>query len=249
MIVERGESSVVVSLNEILRLEERRSEEEADARRAREATERLAAAELEARVRAAEAERRRDAESRARAEAIADREREACFDAAKEAELVRARHEAEATARMKELQATQAHEQRLIVLREAERRTGLQRIAYGVFALLAATWTMGGWYSLRAAHRMDEERASYWRERSEQTRAYGQLEQAFNEERDAVAALQKKLEGLPRNDAPAAALRPAAPSSARNPSAAQAAVPLSRAPSTAPLSRCKEGDPLCSDIR
>jgi hypothetical protein len=65
---ESNESSVVFSLNELMRLEERRREDEAEARRFQEAAARRAAAEVVARERAAEEECLRVAEARRQAE-------------------------------------------------------------------------------------------------------------------------------------------------------------------------------------
>jgi hypothetical protein len=249
-MVNRNESSVAVSLRELLQLEERRAEQEADAKRAREAAARQAAVDVAEHAEAAKEERRRPAESRSRAEAVADREREARLQAIQEAKLVGVRHEVPAAARMKELATSQQHEQRLVALRERAHRTGFERAAYAAFALLVATWLVGGWYSVRAAQRMSEERASYRMASADQRSAYERLRTEFDEARDAVASLQRRLADLSRDGASASAAASPTASSTRNspsstmsvtPPPPQRAVPAARV-------TCKRGDPLCSDL-
>jgi colicin import membrane protein len=245
MMVERSESSVVVSVNELLRLEQRRVEQEADARRARDAAERAARADVEARTRAAEQERQRAAESRERAEALAHREQEARLLAIQEVELAKARHEADAAARARELRATREHEERLVAAREGARSQRLARTAYGAFALLAATWAAGGWYTWRTAHQVTAERASYREASAEQGEAYERLQQAYSEQSSAIAGLRSRLADLSQRETlapPPAASTPIAPTSHPR------VTPDPPRPPAARRAPCRQGDPICSDL-
>jgi colicin import membrane protein len=248
MTADSKESSVVVSLSELVRLEQQRAEAEAEARRAHDAARRRASAEIEGRARAAEEERLRATEAQRRAEALADREHEARLQATSEAEIVRARHQAEAAARAKALDATRQHEQRLAALREDGRRRGLAKMAYGTATLLAATWLAGAWYSVRTAHRMTEEQASYLQASTAQRGAFERLRRAFEEQSGEVTDLQRKLADLPRGDvAPATPAAPVTPG-LRNPPPGRSpvALPLRRTTDARPA--CKKGDPICSDL-
>lgn len=245
---ESNESSVVFSLNELMKLEEQRREDEAEARRAQEAAARRAAAEVVARERAAEEERLRVAEARRHAEALAAREHEARLQAMKEAEIVRASHEAEAAARAKELLATREHDRAVAASRDDASRRKLARATYGTAALLAATWVGGGWYSLQTAHQMTEGQAIYREATATQKDALARLQHAFEEQGDKIASLERDLADLHRTDvAPAPARPQVAPGPRNGPVERAPARPPLRGP-TNPRPPCKDHDPLCSDL-
>lgn len=243
-----NESSVVFSLNELMRLEEQRRDEEAEARRTREAAARQAAAEVEARHRAAEEERLGAAEVRRQAEVLAAREHETRLQALKEAEIARARHEADAAARAKQLLAMQEHERALTASRDDEGRRKLARATYATAALLAVTWIGGGWYSVQTAHQMSEEQATYRQATATHSGALDKLQRAFQEQGDKIASLEKDLADLRRADVPAAPVRPHGAPESR--SAPGDRAPLRPAPrgTTSPRTPCKDHDPMCTDL-
>ena len=244
---ESNDSSVVFSLNELMRLEDRRREEEAEAARAREAATRRAAAEAEARERAAEEERLRAAEARRLAEALAVCEHEARLQAMTEAEIVRARHEAEAATRAEELLATREHERALVVSRDEVSRRKLARATYATAALLVATWAGGGWYSVQAARQMTEEQATYREATATQKGALEKLQRAFEEQDDKIASLEKDFADLHRTETAPAPARAQVTPGPRGASPEHTQVrPPPRGASPRPA--CKDHDPLCTDL-
>jgi colicin import membrane protein len=253
MTIESDASSVVVSLNELLRLEEQRAEQEASRRLAQEGAERRAAADAEERAREAERERLRAAEARARAEALAEREARARLDAIKEAEIARARHQVDAEARARELEARREHELRLAAVTGNTHARGLTRLAYGCALLLAASWVAGAWYSARTARRMSEQHASYLAANAEQRTAFERLSRAFGERGEEIAALQTRLDRLAPAEVTPVTHRPAVVREARVPVQGRAqppghvsVMPPPRTTTAGPA--CKRGDPVCSDL-
>lgn len=127
-MAEQKESSVLFSLKELMSLEEDRIKQEEDARKraedaamqARQAEERRKQEEENARLREAE-ERRRQEEQRSR-------EEQARVDAIKQAEVERARLEAENRARMETLARQQAHEKEIAALSQDKSKKNLRLI-------------------------------------------------------------------------------------------------------------------------
>lgn len=245
---ESNESSVVFSLNELMRLEQRRREDEAEARRFQEAAARRAAAEVVATERAAEEERLRVARARRQAEALAAREHAARLQAMKDAELARAPHEAAAAARAKELLATREHERAAAASRDDAGRRKLARATYATAGLLVATWAGGGWYSVQAAKQRTEEQATYREATATQKGPLEKLQRTLEEQGDKIAGLEKGLADLRRSDVPQAPTRPQVTPEVRN---ALADHPPPRSPlrgTRNPGSPCKDHDPLCTDL-
>ncbi len=245
---ESNDSSVVFSLNELMRLEGQRREEEAEAARAREAATRRAAAEAAARERAEEEERLRAAEARRHAEALAAREHEARLQAMKEAEMARARHEADAAARAKELLATREHERALAASRDDAARRKLARATYATAALLAVTWVGGGWYSVQASRQRTDEQANYRDATATQTGALEKLQRASDEQGDRIARLERDFADLHH---PEVALPPARPPVSPGPRSAAPDHMQLRPPQHGTASQrppCKDHDPLCTDL-
>lgn len=249
-MAERSDSSVTVSLQEIIRLEEQRAAQEAAARRAREVEERRAAQEAEAHARAREEALRRDAEARTRSEALAEGEREARRQAERDAAIAKARHEVDAAARLEELRATHEHDRQLAMLRTGTDSKRAVRTTYGLLALLAMTWAVGTWSAMRTTRRITE--ASAWsREESVGLRSsLESVERALQRQTERIAELQGRLDDGPRREAPPATAAPSAAPRSRTPRQSQAfrilQAPVQPAP--VPRAECKQGDPVCSDL-
>jgi hypothetical protein len=129
---ERQETSVMVSIQEILQEATRREE---DARLEQQLRERQAAEQRLERIRREEQERaaraRADEEERDR-RAYADQRRRAELEALQEAAVQRARMEAAARARLAEAMARQDHERQLSVIERDAGKKRLQRVAVGL---------------------------------------------------------------------------------------------------------------------
>lgn len=143
-MAERQETSVMVSIQEILRDAQHREEQEkVDAeRRAREEEQRRAdeqrrrQEEEQERLRAQEADRQR--------KAFEEQKRQAELQALQEAALQRAKMEAESQARLAELTARQAHEQQLHALSQDKSKKRLQLFLVGLGILVFALAVGGG---------------------------------------------------------------------------------------------------------
>jgi hypothetical protein len=239
---------VTVSIEELLRLEQRRVEDEAAARRAREHADRQTAEEAAARARAEEDARRREAEARRERETAALGEREARLHAIRDAEIVRARLEAEAAARLDALRATHAYEERLAAARNTGRARGGARAVHAILVLLALTWAAGAWSARRTAAQMTDDRAWARAASAEARGAVDGLQRALDRQADAIADVRARVDALPRPDVLAAALPAARDPGARGAPTAHVggiARPLRASGAGA---RCKDGDPMCSDL-
>lgn len=143
-MAERQETSVMVSIQEILRDAQHREEQEKveAERRAREEEQRRAdeqrrrQEEEQERLRAQEAERQR--------RTFEEQKRQAELQALQEAALQRAKMEAESQARLAELTARQAHEQQLHALSQDKSKKRLQFFLVGLGVLLFALAIGGG---------------------------------------------------------------------------------------------------------
>ncbi len=156
-MAERPESSVMASIQDILKDAQTREEEE------KLAAQRLAEAEEQARIEAvhkqqeAEEARMRSEEEERQRRAFDEQKRQAELAALQEAKIQSAKIEAEASVRLVELNARQAHERQLAVVKNDEHKKRLTGIAagLGVLALVAAVG--GGYY---AKKKSDEAQAA-----------------------------------------------------------------------------------------
>ncbi|MEP7123418.1 MAG: hypothetical protein ABJE95_21000 [Byssovorax sp.] len=132
------ESSVLVSLNHLMNLEQQRIREEDAARQtALDLAQRTRLDEAQ-RVRAAEEEQARSEEARRRAEEAARREESARHEAIRLATLEKARIEGEQRGRIALLEQEQRHERELLVLGQDAQKRRLQRALIGGGALAFA---------------------------------------------------------------------------------------------------------------
>ena len=143
-MAERQETSVMVSIQEILRdaqhreeqdkLEAERRVREEEERRLEDVRQRQAAE--QARLRAEEEDRQR--------RAFEEQKRQAEISALQEAAVTRARTEAEAQARLAEMTARQEHERRLHAQSHDGSKKRLQFLLYGLGAVLILLAVVGG---------------------------------------------------------------------------------------------------------
>lgn len=143
-MAERQETSVMVSIQEILRDAQHREEQEKieAERRAREEEQRRA--EEQRRRQEEEQERLRAQEAERQRRAFEEQKRQAELQALQEAALQRAKMEAESQARLAELTARQAHEQQLHALSQDKSKKRLQLFLAGLGILLFALAVGGG---------------------------------------------------------------------------------------------------------
>ncbi len=250
-MAERQETSVMVSIQEILRDAQSREEQEkvATEQRARDAEQRRLE-ELRRKQDDDAARMRADEQDRDR-RAFEEQKRQAEIRALQEATIHRAKAEAEAHARLAEMTSRQDHERKLHALSQDKHKKRVQTIAIalGVFFLVGA---VGAGAEIK--HVMDQKNAAeaYARQlesdkqenEQKQSQLRAELEQTKDPEKIAAlqAALedqQKKLEliksqqGQPVERRMAAG--PAAPA-AQHPKPADKGKPCN----------CTPGDPLCS---
>ncbi|CAN5726654.1 hypothetical protein BH09MYX1_BH09MYX1_28780 [soil metagenome] len=138
------ESSVLFSLKELMTLEEDRvrHEEELE-KRAGEAIALRQREEQDRRAREDEARMRTEAEERRQAEQR-KREADARVDAIHQAEMERARLDAENSARLEQMTRLQAHETELLALNQDRGKKRLRAVVAGTIALLVVAIGVGG---------------------------------------------------------------------------------------------------------
>ncbi len=185
------ESSVRFSLGELMRLEDERIAEEEANRRLRD--ELLAQQALAAdRQRREQAEaRQREEDARARAEAARVREEATRLQAIHDAEIERARHEAQSAARIEELRIQQEHERHVGAQRQEVRVRRLSFVA-AVGAVLVLGGVTGEWICV--ARQANESAAMLARERQvaiEQSGAYDKMRAALQAQREQLALLER----------------------------------------------------------
>jgi len=197
-MAERQETSVMVSIQEILRDAQNREEQEKveAERRAREEEQRRVdeirrrQEEEEARLRAEEDERQR--------RAFEEQRRQAELQALQEAAVQRARTEAEAQARLAEMNARQEHERQLHALGQDKHKKRLTMIAVGL-GVLFFVGAIGGGIIIKNVHDQAAAAEAQLRElqsekdKADQEQARLKAELANTKDPEQIAALQAQL--------------------------------------------------------
>jgi colicin import membrane protein len=251
-MAERQETSVMVSIQEILRDAQSREEQEkvAAEQRAREAEQRR----LEdiRRRQEEEAARLRSEEQDRERRAFDEQKRQAEIRALQEATVHRARAEAEAQARLAEMTSRQDHEHRLHALSQDKHKKRVQMIAIGLGVLFAVGAVGAGTVISRVmdqknkaelyAHQLESDKQE---NEQKQSQLRDELEKTKDPEK--IAALQAQLEDqqkkleliktqqaqVPEHKAGGGAV------------AAPASHPAQK-PAPGKPCNCTPGDPLCS---
>jgi colicin import membrane protein len=250
-MAERQETSVMVSIQEILRDAQNREEQdklEAE-RRVREEEQRRVE-EVRSRQAQEQARLRSEEEDRQR-RAFEEQKRQAEIVALQEAAVTRARTEAEAQARLAEMTARQEHERRLHAVTHDGSKKRLQFYLYGLGVVLIGLAVGGGFliknYNDKAnaadarAHELEVEKDAVAQQQkqlqlqldkatSPEERA--QLEKAVADAKERADQLAQQLGGMKHT--PTAGPVVAGPA------------PGPRPPPTRPACNCTPGDPLCS---
>jgi colicin import membrane protein len=254
---ERQETSVMVSIQEILRdAQSREEEEKAEAeRRAREEEQRRLD---EIRRRQDEEAARLRAEEDERARKIfEEQKRQTELAAMQEAAVARARMEAESKARLAEMTARQEHERQLTALSQDKHKKRLQFILAGLGVLIVAV-AVGGGITIKKT--LDEKAAA----QAQTAQLQGQIDEANansqklraelenTKDPEQIAALQaqlkeqqEKLQNLQQNQQ----AKPRAPSGGGGGGGGGAARPSGGGGGgggTKAPCNCTPGDPLCS---
>jgi hypothetical protein len=252
-MAQRQESSVSVSIEELLREAHAREEQER-----REAAERVRASEQrriderrrcqqaeEARLRAEEAERSR--------RAFEDERRRVELRALHQSTLERTRAEAELKARLAELAARQEHERNLHALRHDRHRRRLTRVIVLLTGLAVAGGIAGGFAIKRSrddAAVADARLRGIQVEKDRLEQEQVRLKQAIDSASDPgeVARLQRELAAAQRQ------MR-SFPSPGARPPPVHAPAPITNAPNVRSPAvprlpdACSKGDPLCPTIQ
>jgi colicin import membrane protein len=249
-MAERQETSVMVSIQEILRdAQSREEQEKAEAeQRAREAEQRRL--DEIRRKQEEEAARLRNEEEERERRIFDEQKRQAELKALQEATIHRARAEAEGQARLAEMTARQEHERQLHALSQDKHKKRVQAIAIalGVFFFVGA---VGAGVIIKRVNDERDQAQTYARQleadkqenEQQQARLRAELEQTKDPEK--IAALQEALrqqqakletmtkQGSERRVGPVGALPPK---------------PQVKAGEGAPKPKCNctPGDPLCS---
>jgi colicin import membrane protein len=160
----KKESSVMFSLNELMRIEDDRieSERKEQERRALETAQALL--EAERRAREATIARLLAEEEAARMEDFRRRTEETRLEAIKQAELERARKEAEHRARMETLAAQHSHQEQIAVVRNDASKKKLKRAAVMSVGGLLVVALGGGLLWKHSSDQKDEETATLFRQ-------------------------------------------------------------------------------------
>jgi colicin import membrane protein len=247
-MAERQETSVMVSIQEILRdAQSREEQEKVEAeRRVREEEQRrldeirLRQQQEQDRLRAEEEDRRR--------RAFEEQKRQAELSALQEAAIARARMEAEAQARLAEMSSRQEHERQLHALSQDKSKRQLQIFLAGLGVLLFAL-AIGGGVMIKGAidkanaaeARTHELEAKQEQAESEKRRLMAEMEAAKDDPakaaalRDALAAAQRRIDEIRKEQ-----------TGARKTTAVAPTPPKSTQGQSAKPCNCTPGDPLCS---
>jgi colicin import membrane protein len=252
-MAERQETSVMVSIQEILRDAQSREEQEkvATEQRTRDAEQRRLEdirrkqEEEAARLRAEEQDRER--------RAFEEQKRQAEIRALQEATLHRAKAEAEAQARLAEMTSRQDHERQLHALSQDKHKKRVQTIAIALGVLFALGAVGAGTVIARVmdqknkaeqyAHQLETDKQE---NEQKQAQLRAELEQTKDPEK--IAALQSQLEEQQRKLEQIRTQQGQAPERKPAVGGAAAAAPThtaQKAPTGKPCN-CTPGDPLCS---
>jgi colicin import membrane protein len=249
-MAERQETSVMVSIQEILRDAQSREEQEkvAAEQRSREAEQRR----LEdirrkqddeaARLRAEEQDRER--------RAFEEQKRQAEIRALQEATVHRARAEAEAQARLAEMTSRQEHEHRLHALSQDKHKKRVQMIAIGLGVLFAVGAVGAGTVIARVmdqknkaeqyAHQLESDK-----QENEQKQAQLRTELEQTKDPEKIAALQAQLEDQQKKLDVIKTQQAQVPERKGGGPVAAPQRPSPK-PTTGKPCNCTPGDPLCS---
>jgi colicin import membrane protein len=248
-MAERQETSVMVSIQEILRdAQSREEQEKVEAEQRARAEEQRRLDEVrrrqeqeEARLRAEEADRQR--------RAFEEQKRQAELQGLQEAAIQKARAEAESQARLAEMTARQEHERQLHALSQDEGKKRLRTMVIGIGALLFAVAVGGG---VLVKNTMD--RAAAAEQHNRQLQA--DIDKAAEEQRQLNFQLQntKDPAKIAELEAQVAALKDRQSNLAQQQANPGAAVqhpiahppPGPKPPGPKPACNCTPGDPLCS---
>ena len=247
-MAERQETSVMVSIQEILRdAQSREEQEKVEAERRVREEEQRRLDEIRLRQQQEEDRLRAEEEGRQR-RAFEEQRRQAELQALQEAAIARARMEAEGQARLAEMSSRQEHERQLHVLSQDKSKRTLQLFLAGLGVLLFAL-AIGGGVMIKGAidkanvaeARTRELEAKQEQAEADKRRLMAEMETAKDDPakaaalRDALAAAQKRIDDL-RREQPGA----------RRPTAVAPATPKSIPGQSAKPCNCTPGDPLCS---
>ncbi|MFP6683585.1 MAG: hypothetical protein VB934_02685 [Polyangiaceae bacterium] len=142
---EEQESSVLFSLKELMSIEEDRIQAEEHASDEEVRQQEVARIQAEQTARSAEEARVQAEEERRRQDEQRQREEEARIAAIGHAEMAKAQAETENKARLDAMTAQQAHEQKLVALRQDKIKKRLQRAAIALVVLVIAGGGIGGY--------------------------------------------------------------------------------------------------------
>jgi colicin import membrane protein len=248
---ERQETSVMVSIQEILRdAQSREEEEKAEAeKQAREAEQRRV--EEIRRAQEAEAARLKADEDERDRRAYEEQRRQVELSSMQEAAVQRAKMEAESKARLAEMTARQDHERQLTSLSQDSHKKRLQFFLVGLGVLIVAV-AVGGGITIKktmdetAAARMEAQQLQSKIDEANAQQQKLQLELQNTKDPEKIAALQKQLDDEKKRisdmSAAAATKRPTGGGGG-----APAAKPASGGgPGGSKPCNCTPGDPLCS---
>lgn len=249
---EQKESSVLFSLKELMNLEEDRIKTEENvkanhvraAEEAQRAAERAAVDAEQARI-AAEQERRRLDEQRGREEA-------ARLDAIRQAEVEKARLEAEGQSRMAAMAAQQQHERQLVAIHSDQSKKTLRNAVIGLIVAVLAIASIGGFVMYNRAEDAARDKASSEKQladlKAEQEKLTNTLKAKEQESKDLQGAI-----ALEKDERKKAELQ--AKLNAVNAEAAEAQTKITKVvgspitqpdrPVVKPVCNCKATDPLC----
>ena len=251
-MAERQETSVMVSIQEILRDAQSREEQEkvAAEQRARDAEQRRV--EEIRRKQEDEAARLRAEEQDRERRAFEEQKRQAEIRALQEATVHRARAEAEAHARLAEMTSRQDHERQLHALSQDKHKKRVQMIAIGLGVLFAVGAVGAGTVIARVmdqknraeqyAHQLESDKQE---NEQKQSQLRAELEQTKDPEK--IAALQSQLEDQQKRLELIKSQQgqPVERKAGGGPVAAPAAHPAQK-PAAGKPCNCTPGDPLCS---
>lgn len=167
-MADKDESSVLLSLNELMGLEEDRIATEEKTRAELEAAERARVSAEAAAKRAQEESRLAQAEEARRVEDLRRREEEARVEAAAQGEIEKAKAEVEHRARMEQLAQAQRHEQNLAALKQDEGKKKLKMAVIATVSILVLGGIGGVMAYNSSIEQAEKEKAALQAERQAQ---------------------------------------------------------------------------------
>ncbi len=250
MAEQQKESSVLFSLQELMRLEQDRIQQEEEDKRRRAENEVRAREDAERRAREDEQNRLRAEEERRRIDDQRRREEAARLEALRQGEVERARVAAEEQARLEAMRQEQAHALEVARLKQDKHKKNLTIGIAAIAATLVIGASVGGYFWNKSSEEAHATQARLEEEKRQQEVDKRRLEAMLDEQQRRVDELIGKLSAA-QNDADRSRIQKELQDAQREKQRIRGQIhqgpgdrPAGNTPR--PPCTCAKGDPLCS---